>query len=193
LGSWLTFREGDLSGVESEGVRGRPVKIASATATVRTVSSVKSQNGLNNGKFFILMGRTRKLSRLCRQRLRRSCRLLEPIRLSARCHAILQLTRRRGRSSSLYFLAGTIWTRTPSGPVTKTDVPFFSAFIPGTTRLTVARAASVEKPSTAIPKWSIGLIGPLSLCTLMEFPADPSPRLNCVGLGEVVVTPNSFS
>src|SRR4029077_20513805 len=98
------------------------------------------------------------------------------------------------RGGPLYFLAGTIWTRTASGPTTNTELPFISALKPGTTRLTVARAASVEKPSTAIPKWSIGLIGPLSLCTLMVLPDDPSPRLNCVGLGEVVVaTPNSFS
>jgi len=45
---------------------------------------------------------------------------------------------------SLCFLAGTIWMRTPSGPITKTELPLMSVLKPGTTRLTVARAASLE-------------------------------------------------
>src|SRR5260370_36370979 len=75
-----------------------------------------------------------------------------------------------------YLRAGALnCTRTPSGPVTKTEFPDFSALAPGTARSIAARAASGEKFSTAIAKWSIGLIRPVPLCIATKFPAVPTP------------------
>jgi hypothetical protein len=72
--------------------------------------------------------------------------------------------RERTRELGNYLRAGALnCTRTPSGPVTKTEFPDFSAFVPGATRSIAARAASGEKFSTAIAKWSIGLIRPVPL------------------------------
>src|SRR6266851_7578712 len=77
-----------------------------------------------------------------------------------------------------YLRAGALnCTRTPSGPVTKTEFPDFSALAPGTARSIAARAASGEKFSTAIAKWSIGLIRPVPVCMAMKLPAVPTGML----------------
>src|SRR5437588_11245361 len=79
----------------------------------------------------------------------------------------LKAGKRRERTRELgdYLRAGALnCTRTPSGPVTKTEFPDFSTFVPGATRSIAARAASGEKFSMAIAKWSIGLIRPVPLC-----------------------------